>query len=169
MAYMCAWAGTQLVQFFALGSSKIEVSGIHFFDIVTTHNNHPSLDAHTVSACPPWLRVNPQPLERTGTSVEDGEVSPMSPAREYSRMDSSMISEQDLPDGVDFEEFDALVETEGDKAYEQVQGFTGIRIVSPGPGQPEIWGWGGSGAPGWWIEKMSSQVQEPIFFVFTRC
>ena len=31
-----------LMQFFTFGSSKIKVSATYFFDILTTHNDHPS-------------------------------------------------------------------------------------------------------------------------------
>ena len=37
-----------LMQLFAPGSSKLEVSKIYFFDIVATHNDHPSYVKHVV-------------------------------------------------------------------------------------------------------------------------
>ena len=47
MAYMCAWAGTQpTYAVFTLCSSNIEVSETYFFDMVTTHNDHPSYVKH---------------------------------------------------------------------------------------------------------------------------
>ena len=37
------------MQFFALDSSKIEVSEPYFFDILATHNDHPSYVKHVLS------------------------------------------------------------------------------------------------------------------------
>ena len=39
-----------LTQFFTLVSSKIEVSETYFFDIVTTHNDHPSNVMHVLGS-----------------------------------------------------------------------------------------------------------------------
>ena len=40
------WYTTCFMQFFTLGSSKIEVFETYFFDIVTTQNDHPSYIKH---------------------------------------------------------------------------------------------------------------------------
>ena len=37
-----------LMQFFTLGSSKMEVSETYFIDIVTTHNDHPRYVKHVL-------------------------------------------------------------------------------------------------------------------------
>ena len=39
-----------LVQFFAMDNSKIKVSGTYFFDIVTTHNDHPRYVKHVLGS-----------------------------------------------------------------------------------------------------------------------
>ena len=39
-----------LVQFFTLGSPKIKGSDTHFFEIVTTHNDHPSYVRHVLGS-----------------------------------------------------------------------------------------------------------------------
>ena len=39
-----------LVQFFALGILKIQVSKTYFFDMVTTHNDHPSYVKHVLGS-----------------------------------------------------------------------------------------------------------------------
>ena len=39
-----------LMQFFTLGSSKIEVSETYFFDTVTTHSDHPSYIEHVLGS-----------------------------------------------------------------------------------------------------------------------
>ena len=46
MAYICAWQPAYVVS--ALGSSKIGVCEIYFFDILTTHNDHPSYVKHVL-------------------------------------------------------------------------------------------------------------------------
>ena len=39
-----------LLQFFTLGSSKMEVSETYSFDIMTTHNDHPSYVKHILGS-----------------------------------------------------------------------------------------------------------------------
>ena len=51
-----------LMQFFTRNRSEMEVSGTHFFDIVATHNDHPSYIKHVSgSVCvffpPPFLGI----------------------------------------------------------------------------------------------------------------
>ena len=50
-----------LLQFFTLYSSKIEVPETYFFDVVTTHNDHPSYVKHVLGSIPDPPR--PPPLE----------------------------------------------------------------------------------------------------------
>ena len=42
------WVHNLLMQFFALGSSKIEIFETYFFDAVTTHDDHPSYVKHVL-------------------------------------------------------------------------------------------------------------------------
>ena len=53
-----------LMQFFTLGSSKIEVSELYFFDIVTTQNDHATYVKHVSGRISLPLPLAPPPNNR---------------------------------------------------------------------------------------------------------